>query len=178
MKQTSSRTEHPSWPLPPSIPPPAKSSRNLTRSPMRRSTKKSPKPPRPSKVSATPRSPIAPAGCPRPAEILEAEKEPIGRLMTLEMGKTLGSAIAEAEKCALGCRYYAEHAAKFIADEVIRDRRFQELYPLPTARHRSRRHALELPFLAGLPLHRSGPDGRQRRPAETLLQRPAMRPEN
>lgn len=53
------------------------------------------------------------------AEILEAEKEPIGRLMTLEMGKTLGSAIAEAEKCAGGCRYYATHAAKFIADEVI-----------------------------------------------------------
>ena len=53
------------------------------------------------------------------AEILEAEKEPIGRLMTLEMGKTLSSAIAEAEKCGGGCRYYAEHAAKFIADEVI-----------------------------------------------------------
>jgi succinate-semialdehyde dehydrogenase / glutarate-semialdehyde dehydrogenase len=53
------------------------------------------------------------------ADILESEKEPIGRLMTLEMGKTLGSAIAEAEKCALGCRYYAEHAAKFVADEVI-----------------------------------------------------------
>ena len=53
------------------------------------------------------------------AEILEAEKEPIGRLMTLEMGKTLGSAIAEAEKCAGGCRFYAAHAPKFIADEVI-----------------------------------------------------------
>jgi succinate-semialdehyde dehydrogenase/glutarate-semialdehyde dehydrogenase len=55
----------------------------------------------------------------RAGEILETEKEPIGRLMTLEMGKTLGSAIAEAEKCALGCRYYAEHGAKFVADEVI-----------------------------------------------------------
>jgi len=53
------------------------------------------------------------------AEILETEKEPIGRLMTLEMGKTLPSAIAEAEKCASACRYYAEHAAKFVADEVI-----------------------------------------------------------
>jgi succinate-semialdehyde dehydrogenase / glutarate-semialdehyde dehydrogenase len=53
------------------------------------------------------------------AEILEAEKELYGRLMTLEMGKTLGSAIAEAEKCAGACRYYAEHAAKFIADEII-----------------------------------------------------------
>jgi succinate-semialdehyde dehydrogenase / glutarate-semialdehyde dehydrogenase len=53
------------------------------------------------------------------AEILEAEKEATGRLMTLEMGKTLGSAIAESEKCASGCHYYAEHAAQFIADEVI-----------------------------------------------------------
>jgi succinate-semialdehyde dehydrogenase / glutarate-semialdehyde dehydrogenase len=53
------------------------------------------------------------------ADILEAEKEPIGRLMTLEMGKTLGSAIAEAEKCAGACRYYAQNAEKFLADEVI-----------------------------------------------------------
>lgn len=53
------------------------------------------------------------------AEILESEKESIGRLMTLEMGKTLSSAIAEAEKCASACRYYAEHAEKFVADEVI-----------------------------------------------------------
>src|SRR3974390_903615 len=52
-------------------------------------------------------------------EILEAEKETLGHLMTLEMGKTLGSAIAEAEKCALACRYYAEHAESFIKDEVI-----------------------------------------------------------
>jgi succinate-semialdehyde dehydrogenase/glutarate-semialdehyde dehydrogenase len=53
------------------------------------------------------------------AEILEAEKEALGKLMTLEMGKTLGSAIAEAEKCALACRYYAQHAEGFIKDEVI-----------------------------------------------------------
>jgi succinate-semialdehyde dehydrogenase/glutarate-semialdehyde dehydrogenase len=55
----------------------------------------------------------------RAAEILEAEKESLGRLMTLEMGKTLASAVAEAEKCASGCRYYAENAHRFIADEAI-----------------------------------------------------------
>jgi succinate-semialdehyde dehydrogenase/glutarate-semialdehyde dehydrogenase len=53
------------------------------------------------------------------AEILESEKEAIGRMMTLEMGKTLLSAIAEAEKCAATCRYYAENAARFVADEPI-----------------------------------------------------------
>jgi len=53
------------------------------------------------------------------AEILEAEKDALGHLMTLEMGKTLASAIAEAEKCATACRYYAENAARFVADEII-----------------------------------------------------------
>ena len=39
--------------------------------------------------------------------------------MTLEMGKTLRSAVDEAVKCAWGCRYYAENAERFLADEVI-----------------------------------------------------------
>src|ERR1044071_4773577 len=53
----------------------------------------------------------------RAAEILESEKDKFGRLMTQEMGKTLKSAVKEAEKCALGCRYYAENAERFLADE-------------------------------------------------------------
>ena len=53
----------------------------------------------------------------RVAEILESEKEAFGRLMTLEMGKTLRSAVEEAVKSASGCRYYAENAEKFLADE-------------------------------------------------------------
>jgi succinate-semialdehyde dehydrogenase/glutarate-semialdehyde dehydrogenase len=53
------------------------------------------------------------------AEILESEKESLGRLMTTEMGKTLRSAQEEAVKCAGGCRYYAEHAERFLADEAI-----------------------------------------------------------
>jgi succinate-semialdehyde dehydrogenase/glutarate-semialdehyde dehydrogenase len=55
----------------------------------------------------------------RAAEILEDEAEEFGRLMTTEMGKTLASAAAEANKCARGCRYYAENAERFLADEEI-----------------------------------------------------------
>ena len=55
----------------------------------------------------------------RAAEILEEEQEELGRLATTEMGKTLQFATAEAAKCARGCRYYAENAERFLADEEI-----------------------------------------------------------
>ncbi|EKQ68730.1 NAD-dependent aldehyde dehydrogenase [Leptolyngbyaceae cyanobacterium JSC-12] len=50
------------------------------------------------------------------AAILDAEKETFGKLMTLEMGKPLKAAIAEVEKCALVCHFYADHAAEFLKD--------------------------------------------------------------
>ena len=52
------------------------------------------------------------------AEILESDKEKFGRVMTTEMGKTYRSAVEEAAKCAWVCRYYAENAEKFLADEM------------------------------------------------------------
>jgi succinate-semialdehyde dehydrogenase / glutarate-semialdehyde dehydrogenase len=55
----------------------------------------------------------------RAAEILEKEKDECGRLMTLEMGKPIKAAVGEAAKCAVGCRYYAENAERFLADEVV-----------------------------------------------------------
>jgi succinate-semialdehyde dehydrogenase / glutarate-semialdehyde dehydrogenase len=51
------------------------------------------------------------------ADLLEAEAEQVAAMMTLEMGKTLTSAKAEALKCAKGFRYYAEHAEAMLADE-------------------------------------------------------------
>ncbi|WP_433968631.1 NAD-dependent succinate-semialdehyde dehydrogenase [Tunturiibacter gelidiferens] len=53
------------------------------------------------------------------AEILEAEKEQFGRLMSLEMGKPIQAAIDEAVKSAWACRYYAENAERFLADEAV-----------------------------------------------------------
>jgi succinate-semialdehyde dehydrogenase/glutarate-semialdehyde dehydrogenase len=55
----------------------------------------------------------------RAAEILESEKDRFGRLMVTEMGKPLKAAVDEAVKSAWGCRYYAEHAERFLADEVV-----------------------------------------------------------
>ena len=53
------------------------------------------------------------------ASILENEQDRLGRLMTLEMGKPIAAARAEAAKCALACRYYAEHGERLLADEPI-----------------------------------------------------------
>src|SRR6188474_282505 len=55
----------------------------------------------------------------RAAEILEADKHTLGKMMTEEMGKPIKAAIAEAEKCALVCRYYAENAQHHLADQVV-----------------------------------------------------------
>ena len=72
----------------------------------------------------------------RAAEILETEKQDLGKLMTTEMGKPLKAAIGEAEKCAWVCRYYAENAERHLADEVVETNakksfvRFQPLGPV------------------------------------------------
>ena len=53
------------------------------------------------------------------SEIVERDKNKFAHLMTLEMGKTYKSAVAEAVKCTTACLYYAENAERFMADEVV-----------------------------------------------------------
>jgi succinate-semialdehyde dehydrogenase/glutarate-semialdehyde dehydrogenase len=51
------------------------------------------------------------------ADLLDADRDSVARMMTMEMGKTYASARAEVTKCAAACRFYAEHAAAYLADE-------------------------------------------------------------
>jgi len=53
----------------------------------------------------------------RVAECLKTGQAEFARTMTLEMGKPFRAAVQEVEKCASACRYFAENAAKFLADE-------------------------------------------------------------
>jgi succinate-semialdehyde dehydrogenase / glutarate-semialdehyde dehydrogenase len=55
----------------------------------------------------------------RLGDLLDREKHELAALATLEMGKPLKSAVHEVEKCASVCRYYAERAASYLADETV-----------------------------------------------------------
>jgi len=55
----------------------------------------------------------------RAAQLIEDEKRSLAELMTTEMGKPFKAAVGEAEKCSWVCRYYAEMARQFLADELV-----------------------------------------------------------
>jgi succinate-semialdehyde dehydrogenase / glutarate-semialdehyde dehydrogenase len=55
----------------------------------------------------------------RAADILESDKRRWAELMTHEMGKPITAAVAEAEKCATACSYFADHGETFLADEPV-----------------------------------------------------------
>ena len=83
--------------------------------------------------------------------------------MTAEMGKLRREALAELDKCAAACDYYAEQRRVYLRRPAGRHRGGEELRRLRADRLRARDHAVELPDLAGVPLPRAGADGRQRR---------------
>src|SRR6266496_2695837 len=51
------------------------------------------------------------------AELLFQEKKKFAEIITLEMGKLLRASVEEIEKCARGCRFYAENGERFLEDE-------------------------------------------------------------
>jgi len=53
------------------------------------------------------------------ARVLRDRRDRYAHLITTEMGKPITEALAEIDKCALTCDFYAEHAAAFLADEPV-----------------------------------------------------------
>jgi succinate-semialdehyde dehydrogenase/glutarate-semialdehyde dehydrogenase len=69
----------------------------------------------------------------RLGDVLTRRREELARTMTLEMGKLHGAALAEVDKCATGCRFYAENGPRMLADEVVQtdaQRSFVRYQPL------------------------------------------------
>ncbi len=67
------------------------------------------------------------------ARVIRSKAEDYAKLMAEEMGKPIIAGLAEAEKCAWACEYYADHAQGFLQPEVIEidaDRSFVMFQPL------------------------------------------------
>ena len=54
------------------------------------------------------------------AQVLRDNAGKYARLMTQEMGKPIRDGVAEVQKCALSCDYYADNAERFLAAEPIK----------------------------------------------------------
>jgi succinate-semialdehyde dehydrogenase/glutarate-semialdehyde dehydrogenase len=53
------------------------------------------------------------------AAILRTDASEYARLMAQEMGKPVHDGVAEAQKCALACDFYADNAERFLAPEPV-----------------------------------------------------------
>ena len=70
----------------------------------------------------------------RLGRLISQRRDQLAELITLEMGKLIGEARAEVEKCVQACDYYADNGAAFLADEVIESdagKSFVAHQPLP-----------------------------------------------
>ncbi|HVE94022.1 MAG TPA: NADP-dependent succinic semialdehyde dehydrogenase [Acidimicrobiales bacterium] len=57
----------------------------------------------------------------RAGEILADERAAVADMVTTEMGKTRVAALAEVDKCAAACHWFADHAEALLADEPLAD---------------------------------------------------------
>lgn len=54
------------------------------------------------------------------ALVLRNNKKKYAEIMTIEMGKAISQSLAEVEKCAWVCEYYAENAEQILNEEIIK----------------------------------------------------------
>ena len=97
------------------------------------------------------------------SELLFQETKTFAKIITLEMGKLFRDSVAEIEKCARGCRFYAENGARFLEEEPAQTdaaESYVEYQPLGAC---TGGHAVEFSFLAGVSICCACFDCRQRR---------------
>ena len=56
----------------------------------------------------------------RAAKMLRSQKDKLGRMITLEMGKTIKESVPEVTKCAWGLEYFAENGPRFLNPETLK----------------------------------------------------------
>ena len=124
-----------------------------------------------SRAGARPPSRSARRRCARAADRLDARKEELARLMALEMGKPLRRGPGGDREVRRHCRFYADNAERFLADEPVAteaSRSFVAFEPLGAVLAVM---PWNFPVLAGVPLRGARADGGQRRAAQARLER-------
>ena len=111
----------------------------------------------------------------RIADNFETNKQRLAHMATLEMGKTLASAVAEVEKCVAAFRYLRRTRARLSTKYADRAPEWKACRDcLASYRYDTGDHAMELPLLAGRKVYRSNGHGRQHRSAEAREQCPGL----
>ena len=101
------------------------------------------------------------------ADNLRADKRKYAEIITREMGKPIRESVAEIEKCALACDYYAQNAEEFLEPEKVAT--MGRVISFPAARHRAWDYAVEFPVLAGVPVCNPRARRRERRASQTRI---------